>query len=46
MERDLAESLRRAYSLVRRLVRVGTGLLRTEMDHPDAVGDRVDNHAD
>jgi phosphate:Na+ symporter len=46
MERDLAESLRRAYSLVRRLVRVGTGLLRTEMDHPNAVGDRVDNHAD
>jgi hypothetical protein len=35
MERELAESLRRAYSLVRRLVRVGTGLLRAEIDRPD-----------
>jgi phosphate:Na+ symporter len=28
LERELAEALRRAYSLVRRLVRTGTGLLR------------------
>ena len=32
LERDLTESLRRAYSLVRRFVRVGTGLLHTDME--------------
>ncbi len=32
LERDLTESLRRAYSLVRRFARVGTGLLHTEME--------------
>jgi phosphate:Na+ symporter len=32
LERELAESLRRAYSLIRRFVRVGTGLLRTDME--------------
>jgi phosphate:Na+ symporter len=32
LERELTESLRRAYSLVRRFVRLGTGLLRTEPD--------------
>ena len=32
LERELTESFRRAYSLVRRLVRVGTGLLRTDME--------------
>ena len=31
LERELTESLRRVFSLVRRFVRVGTGLLRTEM---------------
>jgi phosphate:Na+ symporter len=31
LERELAESLRRGYSLVRRFVRVGTGLLRADM---------------
>jgi phosphate:Na+ symporter len=46
LERELAESLRRAYSLVRRLVRVGTGLLRTDMDRPNATGDEAANHAD
>jgi phosphate:Na+ symporter len=46
LERELAESLRRAYSLVRRLVRVGTGLLRADMDHPNATGDEAANHAD
>jgi hypothetical protein len=46
LERALAESLRRAYSLVRRLVRVGTGLLRADMDHPNATGDEAANHAD
>lgn len=30
LERELAESLRRAYSLIRRFVRVGTGLLRSK----------------
>lgn len=30
LERDLAESLRRAYSLVRRFARVGTGLLHAD----------------
>ena len=30
LERDLTEALRRAYSLVRRFVRVGTGLLRAD----------------
>jgi hypothetical protein len=45
-ERELAESLRRAYSLVRRLVLVGTGLLRADMDHPNATGDEAANHAD
>ncbi|MGL1834496.1 hypothetical protein ACKVEX_12900 [Rhodocyclaceae bacterium SMB388] len=30
LERELTESLRRAYGLVRRFVRVGAGLLRTE----------------
>ncbi len=30
LERDLTEALRRAYSLVRRFVRVGTGLLRVD----------------
>jgi Na+/phosphate symporter len=37
LERELAESLRRTYSLVRRFVRVGTGLLRTEMDRETTV---------
>ena len=32
LERDLTESLRRAYSLIRRFVRVGTGLLRVDME--------------
>ena len=32
LERELTESLRRAYSLVRRFVRVGTGLLRSDMN--------------
>ena len=32
LERELAESIRRAYSLVRRLVRVGTGLPRIDAD--------------
>ena len=32
LERELTESLRRAYSLVRRFVRVGTGLLRSDME--------------
>jgi phosphate:Na+ symporter len=32
LERELAESLRRAYSLVRRFVRVGTGLLREDTE--------------
>jgi len=32
LERELTESLRRAYSLVRRFVRLGTGPLRTEPD--------------
>jgi phosphate:Na+ symporter len=41
-EREIAETLRRAYSLVRRLVTVGTGLLRVDMDRAgDAPG-----HAD
>jgi phosphate:Na+ symporter len=41
-EREIAETLRRAYSLVRRLVTVGTGLLRVDMDRAgDARG-----HAD
>jgi hypothetical protein len=31
LERDLSESLRRTYSLIRRFVRVGTGLLRADM---------------
>ena len=31
LERELTESLRRAYSLVRRFVRVGTGLPHTDM---------------
>ncbi|HYN62047.1 MAG TPA: Na/Pi cotransporter family protein [Rubrivivax sp.] len=31
LERELAECLRRGYSLVRRFVRVGTGLLRADM---------------
>ena len=31
LERELTESLRRAYSLIRRFVRVGTGLLRVDM---------------
>jgi phosphate:Na+ symporter len=46
MERELAESLRRAYSLVRRLVRVGTGLLRAEIDRPDTAGGDKASHAD
>ena len=48
LERELAESLRRGYSLVRRLVRVGTGLLRADIDHPDANREEgeVANHAD
>jgi Na+/phosphate symporter len=33
LERELAESLRRSYSLIRRFVRVGTGLLRAERDN-------------
>jgi phosphate:Na+ symporter len=41
LEREMAETLRRAYSLVRRLVRVGTGLLRADMD-----GGEAPNHAD
>ncbi len=41
LEREMAETLRRAYSLVRRLVRVGTGLLRADMDDGEAP-----NHAD
>jgi phosphate:Na+ symporter len=32
LERELAESIRRTYSLVRRLVRVGTGLPRIDAD--------------
>jgi len=32
LERELAESLRRAYSLIRRFVRVGTGLLRSKTE--------------
>jgi phosphate:Na+ symporter len=32
LERELTESLRRAYSLVRRFVRLGTGLPRADMD--------------
>jgi phosphate:Na+ symporter len=32
LERELAESIRRTYSLVRRLVRVGTGLPRIDME--------------
>jgi phosphate:Na+ symporter len=32
LERELTESLRRAYSLIRRFVRVGTGLLRSDME--------------
>ncbi len=32
LERELTESLRRAYSLVRRFARVGTGLLRTDTE--------------
>jgi phosphate:Na+ symporter len=32
LERELAESLRRGYSLMRRFVRVGTGLLRTDRE--------------
>jgi phosphate:Na+ symporter len=36
LEREMAETLRRAYSLVRRLVRVGTGLLRADMDDGEA----------
>jgi len=31
-DRELAESLRRAYSLIRRFVRVGTGLLRSKSE--------------
>jgi phosphate:Na+ symporter len=41
-EREIAETLRRAYSLVRRLVTVGTGLLRADMDR---AGDAL-SHAD
>jgi phosphate:Na+ symporter len=41
-EREIAETLRRAYSLVRRLVTVGTGLLRVDMDR---AGD-TPSHAD
>jgi phosphate:Na+ symporter len=41
-EREIAETLRRAYSLVRRLVTVGTGLLRADMDR---TGD-APSHAD
>jgi len=41
-EREIAETLRRAYSLVRRLVTVGTGLLRADMD---GAGD-APSHAD
>jgi phosphate:Na+ symporter len=32
LERELAESLRRSYSLIRRFVRVGTGLLRADSE--------------
>lgn len=32
LERELAESLRRAYSLIRRFVRVGTGLLHSKTE--------------
>jgi phosphate:Na+ symporter len=46
MERELAESLRRAYSLVRRLVRVGTGLLRADTDRPESDGGEKASHAD
>ena len=42
LEREIAETLRRAYSLVRRLVTVGTGLLRADMDR---AGD-APSHAD
>jgi hypothetical protein len=31
LERELAESLRRSYSLIRRFVRVGTGLHRARV---------------
>ena len=41
-EREIAETLRRAYSLVRRLVTVGTGLLRSDMDR----GADEQSHAD
>lgn len=41
-EREMAETLRRAYSLVRRLVTVGTGLLRADTQE---AGD-VPSHAD
>lgn len=41
-EREITETLRRAYSLVRRLVTVGTGLLRADMD---VAGD-APSHAD
>lgn len=40
--REIVETLRRAYSLVRRLVTVGTGLLRADMDR---AGD-APSHAD
>ncbi len=46
MERELAESLRRSYSLVRRLVRVGTGLLRVEIDRPESDEAEKPSHAD
>jgi len=32
LERELAESLRRSYSLIRRFVRVGTGMHRAKSD--------------
>jgi phosphate:Na+ symporter len=44
LDREITETLRRAYSLVRRLVTVGTGLLRVDMD--EAREGEMQSHAD
>jgi phosphate:Na+ symporter len=44
LDREITETLRRAYSLVRRLVTVGTGLLRVDMD--EAREGETQSHAD
>jgi len=44
LEREITETLRRAYSLVRRLVTVGTGLLRGDMGKSET--GEVQSHAD